>query len=106
MDSSIEPVFIMPPMASISDIPADLFGFYCEIADRDRSCIASQAPNRVTASNDRVDQVCDGSVPFRFEFCPKGVLMGCCSVAKYAHDLVLRQYPSIVQRKQERLTDR
>ncbi|WP_165907597.1 hypothetical protein [Primorskyibacter sedentarius] len=36
LDSSIEPVFIMSPMASISDIPAGLFGFFCEIADRDR----------------------------------------------------------------------
>lgn len=33
LDRSIEPVFIMPPMASIPDIPAGLFGLYCEIAD-------------------------------------------------------------------------
>ncbi len=106
LDSIIEPVFIMPPMASISDIPAGLFGFYCEIADHDRRCITSRASNRVPASDDGVDHFGDGPVPFHFEFGAKGVHMGRRGVTKHPHDLMLRQQPAIVQGKQERLADR
>jgi hypothetical protein len=67
--------------------------------------IASRASNGVPASYDRIDHFGDGPVPFHFEFGANGILMGRCGVAKNPHDLVLRQHPTIVQGKQERLAD-
>jgi len=71
-----------------------------------RRSSTSQAPNRVTASDNRVDQVRDGTVLFRFEFCTHSVLMRRRGVAKNPHNFVLRKQPSIVHGKQERLADR
>lgn len=69
-------------------------------------CTALRSPHRISTGDDRIDQVRDGPMCFRFAFCSDGAFVRGRCIAQYAQDLVLGKHPVIVHGKKHHLADR